>query len=419
MRKMRIHKGKKIERYDFTQKPKRSFLIPLAKLVVFFLCIRRKITITHKSGKPTRPRLVLGNHGAFNDFFVLYKAMPTFKMNYIVTLDGFNDFGEFLMRGVGGIPKRKFASDLHLMRNMKLSVHKFKNILVMYPEARYSLDGTTSYLPDSLGKLVKYLNVPVSIINAKGNYVSDPQWNKYKQNKMPMEATVVEIVSQEELPTITVDEINKRIRENIAYDDWKWLKESGNKLTYPGRATNLNAILYQCPHCKKEFEMEGKGTILKCNACSKEWEMLEDGSLKALQGETEFSHIPDWFKWQKQNVHDEVYSGKYYMELDCDVYTLPSCKGFVKHKQGKFIQNSEKTTLDVNLYGEDAVYEIPGATLESVHVEYQYQQAGDMIDVPIKNDSVWLHPINRRDVITKVSLATEEIRDLAKSKIRK
>ena len=89
-------------------------------------------------------------------------------MNYIVTIDGFNDFSEFLMRGVGGIPKRKFASDLHLMRNMKHSVHKFKNILVMYPEARYSLDGTTSYLPDSLGKLVKYLNVPVSIINAKG-----------------------------------------------------------------------------------------------------------------------------------------------------------------------------------------------------------------------------------------------------------
>jgi hypothetical protein len=39
-----------------------------------------------------------------------------------------------------------------------------------------------------------------------------------------------------------------------------------------------------------------------------------------------------------------------------------------------------------------------------------------MLDFSIKGDSIWLHPYHK-DLITKVSLAVEEIRDLATSKI--
>jgi hypothetical protein len=147
--------------------------------------------------------------------------------------------------------------------------------------------------------------------------------------------------------------------------------------------------------------------------------MNEDGTLTATDGITEFSHIPDWFKWEKQNVHEEVFSGNYNMTATCDVYTLPHCNGFVAQGVGKLIQNSEKTTLEVNLYGEDKVIEYTGTQLESVHVEYKYKDCGDMFDFSIPGDSVWMHPTDRKDILTKVSLATEEIRDLAKSKINK
>ena len=412
---MRLNKGKKVKRYDFKTKPIRPILLMwLVKFLTWIMCLPRKVKITYIGKKPKGPRLVLANHGAFNDFYILYKAMPTFNLNYVVAIDAFNDFSNFLMRNVGGICKRKFIFDLSLMKNLKYSVHNLKNTVVIYPEARYSLDGTTSYLPESLGKLVKYLGVPLTVINAKGNYVSDPQWNKYKQNRMPMEATVEEIVSLEETKTLSAEEINERIRKAFVYDDWKWLKESGTKLTYKNRAYNLNAILYQCPHCKKEFEMQGEGTILTCNACKKQWEMLETGELKALDGETEFSHIPDWFKWQKQNVHEEVFSGSYNMEFDAEVFTLPSTHGFFKQPNGKFKQTSTTTSLFVNLYGEDKTIEFNGTELESVHIEYNYKNYGDMLDFSIRDDSIWLMPLNRKDVLTKVSLATEEIRDYCK-----
>ena len=417
---MRMLKKKTVTRYDFKTKPIKPLLLMwLVKFLTFIMCLPRKCKITYIGKKPDRPRLVLANHGAFNDFYILYKALPTFHLNYVVALDAFNDFDNFLMRNVGGICKRKFIFDLSLMKNLKYAIHTLKDTVVIYPEARYSLDGTTSYLPESLGKLVKYLGVPLTVINAKGNYVSDPQWNKYKQNRMPMEATVEEIVSKEEITTLSVEEINERIKKAFIYDDWKWLKESGTKLTYKNRAYNLNAILYQCPHCKKEFEMQGEGTTLTCNACNKQWEMLETGELKALNGETEFSHIPDWFKWQKQNVHNEVFSGNYNMEFDAEVFTLPNCKGFVKQKQGKFLQTSYKTSLFVNLYGEDKVVEYTGTELESVHIEYNYKNYADMLDFSIRDDCIWLNPLNRKDVITKISLATEEIRDFAKQNLNK
>ena len=417
---MKMLKSKKVTHYDFTTKPRTPwFLMWIVQTGSAFMRLGRKTKIHYVTKKSKRPSLVLGTHAAFNDFYMLFKIYNTPRINYVVAIDAFNDIGDFLMLNIGAISKRKFIQDMALMRNLKYSVDVLKNNVVIYPEARYTLDGTTSYLPPSLGKLAKFLNVPVTVINLKGSYISDPQWNKYKQNKMPMEAFVEEIVSAEEIKTLSADEINKRIKKAFEYDDWKWLKDSGVQLTYKERATNLNAILYQCPCCKKEFEMEGKGTTLTCKACGKSWELGTDGQLSATDGETIYSHVPDWFKWEKQNVHEEVFSGNYNMEVECDVYTLPNSKGFVSQGKGKLIQNSEKTTLYVNLYGEDKVIEYTGTQLESVHVEYQYKDCGDMLDFSIPGDSVWMHPTNRKDVLTKISLATEEIRDLAKAKLNK
>ena len=79
-----------------------------------------------------------------------------------------------------------------------------------------------------------------------------------------------------------------------------------------------------------EHQMQSKGTKLWCEKCGKEWEMTELGELKATNGETEFSHIPDWFEWEKENVKNEVERGEYYFEDEVDVYSLPNVKKFIK-----------------------------------------------------------------------------------------
>ena len=41
---------------------------------------------------------------------------------------------------------------------------------------------------------------------------------------------------------------------------------------------------------------ERNGTEIFCEECGKRWRMTELGELEALSGETEFSHIPDWYE---------------------------------------------------------------------------------------------------------------------------
>ena len=82
---MRIQKKKTIKRYDFKTKPIRPILLMwLVKLLAWIMRLQRKVKITYVGKKPTSPRLVLANHGAFNDFYILYKAIPTFNINYVV-----------------------------------------------------------------------------------------------------------------------------------------------------------------------------------------------------------------------------------------------------------------------------------------------------------------------------------------------
>ena len=416
---MRIRKtNKKPKPYNFKNKPMKPYaLMWLIHLLVRIMLIGRKPKWNYVDGKkPKGPVLVLCNHAAFSDFFMLFTSFPTWNINYVIAIDAFYDFSPFLVKYIGGIAKRKFSTDLGLMKNLKYAVDKLNDTVVIYPEARYSIDGTTSYLPDALGKLAKFLNVPVYTLNLNGSYVGDPQWNKYKAN-LPLEANIKETVSLEELKTLSADEINARIKNDLTYDDWAWLKEKGNILKYKKRANNLNALLYQCPNCKAEHKMVGEGTTLTCTACGKKWEMGEDGQMTAHDGVTEFSHIPDWYNWQRENVREAVNNGTYNLDVEVDVFTLPDALKYVPQGKGRLVQNSEGTTLYVNLYGEDKVITYSGTQLESVHIEYNYKKEGDFVDFSIPDDSVWVRPI-AKDVITKISLATEEIRDLAKSKIK-
>ena len=415
---MRLRKtNKKPKPFDFKKKPVKPWtLMWLIHIIVRIMLITRKPKWKYIGKKPKGPVLVLANHAAFCDFFMLFTSFKTYNINYVMTIDAFYDFSPFLCRLIGGIAKRKFSTDLTLIKNLKYTVNELKDTVVIYPEARYSLDGTTSYLPESLGKFAKILKVPVYTLNLSGNYVSDPQWNKYKA-QLPLEAVIKETVSLEELQTLSVDEINARIKTDLTYDDWAWLKQKGPILKEKNRANNLNAILYQCPNCKTEHKMVGEGTTLTCTACGKKWEMGMDGQLTAVDGATEFNHIPDWYKWQTKNVHDEVFNGTYKTECEVDVFTLPDGIKYIPQGKGRLVQTSDKTTLYVNLYGEDKVIEYSGTELESVHIEYNYKGDGDFLDFSIADDSIWVRPVGVKDVITKISIATEEIRDLARSKI--
>ena len=114
------------------------------------------------------------------------------------------------------------------------------------------------------------------------------------------------ILTPEQISQMSVDEINATLRKELNYDEYRYQKDNGIRITEPYRAEGLHKVLYQCPRCMTEFKMDSKGTELFCTECGKRWNWNEDGNLEALDGETEFPHIPDWYAWQRQQVRKVI-----------------------------------------------------------------------------------------------------------------
>ncbi len=405
--------SKNFTRFDMSKPPVRTkwYLRPLTYILsapdVFKH--RTKITKTRTEGlKP--PYLMLCNHNSFLDFKVLTKAIFPSRANYVVAIDGFIG-REKLLRNVGCICKRKFTNDIVLVKQLK-QVLKNGDIAVVYPEARYSLCGTTAVLPESLGKLCKVMKVPVVTFICHGNHVTSPFWNLHDRGIKPTEAEMTLLFTPEELAGMSVEEINKKLVEAFQYDDYRWQKERGLRTKYKKRAEGLQKVLYQCPACKTEFRMETEGTKLRCKACGKTWVLNELNELTAEDGRTEFSHIPDWYEWERSNVRAEVEAGTYTSgELDVHVDSLPNAKGYVRLGNGKMVHDEKGFRVwGTDDQGMAFSMEIPAATQYSVHIEYEYLgKYGDCVDLNTLQDTWYVYPHGNDFAVTKMALATEEL----------
>ncbi len=405
--------------FDFGKRPKSPcFLMTLAKYLISFPDLKkRKFKLTKLNMEGVKgPYLLLVTHSSMVDFNVMLKATHPEKVNNVMTLEGFHTYTEPLMRSLGVLGTRKFINDMYLVKNIRYCIEKLQNIFVLFPEARYSLDGCTSYLPGSVAKMARILRVPVVVLRIHGNFVTCPQWNKINK-KTYVEAEMEQIVDAEEIRTLSAAEINKRIRKAFAYDDFKWQLENKIKIDHPQRAKGLHSLLYKCPACHTEYETDSDGTMLWCRHCGKHWEMDEYGQLHAKEGETEFSHIPDWSSWERDCVREEVEKGIYCFEDTVRIETLPGSLKFYKQGTGRLIQTTEETRIECNYHGKDYTLVRSAKSLESIHIEYDYLGKGDCVDISIPDDSFWCY-LTKRDAITKLSFATEEIHKLAMKKAK-
>ena len=133
------------------------------------------------------PCLVLMNHSSFADLEIVADLMFPRPFNIVTTTDGFVGLNP-LMRLIGCIPTKKFVTDLVLVRDMAYAVRELKSSVVLFPEASYSFDGTATTLPESLGKCLKMLKVPVVMVRTYGAFSRQPLYNGLRKRKVKVTA---------------------------------------------------------------------------------------------------------------------------------------------------------------------------------------------------------------------------------------
>ena len=386
------------------------FIVVLIWILSKFAMIGKKYKVEKINMEGLKPPyFMLSNHEYFIDFELA--ALGTFphRVNNVINIDGYIKRA-WLMKLIGGICTRKFSNDLHLIKSIRKVLSR-GDVLGMYPEARYSACGITSYIPDSLGKLIKKSKVPVVVVIHRGNHLHTPFWNFRKKRRVPLHTTLTQVLTKEQVESLSVEEINKVIKEAFVYDDYKYQKDNGILITEKYRAEGIHKILYKCPCCMTESKMNSKGTTLYCEECGKKWNLNEDGTLSALEGVTEFSHVPDWYLWEKEEVRKEVLNGTYSFNDDCEVYSMPRTTSIPYLGKAKVSHSIDKGFILEGHYN-NADYRIIRTPLQanSLHIEYDHVHIKpyDCFVINCEDDSYFVYP-KKPNVITKIGFAVEEI----------
>lgn len=360
------------------------------------------------------PYLLLCTHMAFLDFKVTTAALFPHRASYVVAIDGFLK-REWLLRNAGGICKRKFTNDVQLIRQIRHVLTQQKCVLALYPEARYSLVGTNAVLPESLGKMAKLLGFPIVMLNMHGHYLNSPCWNLTERGNR-IEADMTLLYTPDDLAKSSAKEINAVINEAFIYDEYRWQKDNLIVIKYPKRSEGLHKVLYLCPHCLTEYAMESKGTILSCNHCHKMWEMSVLGELSAVSLAsdetaliTEFSHIPSWYEFEREQVRKEIERGTYHLEISSLVEALPNARGFIPLGEAKLTHSMQGFLLEGVFDGELFSLAKPALSMYSCHIEFEYFGKGDCIDLSTLSDTYYIYPQGEAFSVTKIALATEEL----------
>lgn len=352
------------------------------------------------------PCLILMNHSSFIDLEIASKVLYPRPYQIVCTTDGFIG-KEMLMRHLGCIPTQKFVIDLNLLKDMAYALRKLKTSVLMYPEAGYTFDGTATMLPESLGKCIKKLKVPVVMINTYGAFTRDPLYNMLQIRKVNISCKTRYLLSPEEIEEKSVDEINRLIKDCFSFDQFKWQQENRIKISEPFRADGLNRVLYKCPHCNREGNMLGKGIHIKCEACGASYTLDEYGFLKGDNVEAKFEHIPDWFKWERECVRHELLSGEYNLRCDVDIYMIVNRKFLYKVGSGELSHSKEGFHL-TGCNGKIDYYQKPSSSY-SLNADYFWYEIGDMINIGDMKNAYYCFPKNAGDIVAKTRLATEEL----------
>ncbi len=357
------------------------------------------------------PCLVLMNHSCFLDLMIASRVLKR-PFNIITTSDAFVG-KELLMRMVGCVPTQKFVTDIRLVQDMTYALKTLKNHVLMYPEASYSFDGTATPLPRKMGVLLKKLDVPVVMITTQGAFTRQPLYNGLRKRKVKVTAKVECLFTRQEVKELSVQELSDKLDEAFTFDGFAWQKESGVKITAADRAEGLSRILYQCAHCGAEGQMQASGTEICCAACGKAYEMQTDGSLKAEQGDTEFSHIPDWYAWQRKQVRDQILDGSYRLDVDVDIAMLVNFKSIYMVGSGHLthdLTGFHLTGCDGNLE-----YRQKPLNCYGLYADYLWYEIADTICIG-NNECLYYCFPKAGDVVAKTRMATEEMYKLYKSR---
>ena len=364
--------------FDMAEKPSKQyfFLVPLIWAAAKLSYMKCGMKIDRSGIKGVKgPFLIIATHQGPADYSAAPLAAFPHRAMYVADMEGFLYYGKWLYRGLGCIGKRRFVSDITVVKNVKYALGMGQSVFV-FPESRHSNVGTTAYIPKNLGKLCKFMDVPVVLFTLYGSYLANPFWDELRTRKVPIEGKLSLLFSRDDLKKASADEIQKALEKGLEYNEYEYQTAKKILIKEPFRAEGLHKPLYICRKCGAKYKMTSSGDTLKCSACGREFLLREDGFLEDKESGEQFV-IPDWYEWERDleisGCKTAIENGGFVKSYKVKVEALPSEKGFVDLGEGTLEADAKEFRLSFG-EGDDAqTLSFPHRSRESVQTEYDYR----------------------------------------------
>ncbi len=252
------------------KKPNKFVWFTLMNLIVRPFLAKKYNSVVHKEADIRDckgPCFLIYNHQSRIDYVWITRCCYPRPLNFVV---GYNEFFRshlaFILRLLHAIPKKNFTLDLPSMRAMD-SIIKQNGVVCFSPEGMSSISGHNQPVVEGTGRFIKKYGIPVYIIKNKGAFLTNTKVC-LDERKGLVDSTISLLFTPDELKKMSADEIQSKMNEALWQDDYEWNKEERIKYDSKGRICHhLSDLLYRCPRCGSEFEMESDGDHIVCKHC--------------------------------------------------------------------------------------------------------------------------------------------------------
>lgn len=268
--------------------------------------------------------IVVSNHASRADY--IFTGLPLLPNTYNFVA-GHNEFYRSHLAGVFGllqvIPKKNFTPDIYTIKEVKRVLQSGGRV-VIFPEGMSSISGANQSVAIGTGKFIKHFGVPVYYTKIRGGYLTSPKYN-LKDRYGKVKVTIGQMFTKEELETLTPEEIEARLNEQLYHDDYAWNLQEKIPFKNDGNlAKDLGTLLYYCPKCGKEHTMLGEGNKFYCTECGNGATIDDTYAMTPLDDRCVIPKTQtEWFDLQRRRAKIKVQAPDFELKEEVELGNLP------------------------------------------------------------------------------------------------
>lgn len=249
------------------------------------------------------PLLILPNHNADLDPLFVISAFP--KCVYFVASEHVLRSGaasKLLSFGTKIIPRQKGGSASATVRGIIRNLHDGYDVCI-FPEGNRSWDGVTRPIIPSTGKMARMSGAKLVTYRTEGVYFSNPRWSGGSIRRGRTRGRIVGVYEPEYLKSLTPKAVQELIERDLYEDAYGRQRKKPVKFRGRRLAEHLETLLFICPNCRAEGQLESSGNYFYCKCCGTKLRYTEEGFF--VGDGAIFDSVLDWNIWQTEVIKEK------------------------------------------------------------------------------------------------------------------